>query len=76
MTVDHKRNCKAVVCAYTFHRQEIVNSDKIDQLPDKGEMLGCDKQKFTPRMLFPPKMKGKTHRSKATTGVGFPQMKI
>jgi hypothetical protein len=55
--------------------QEMVNSDEIGELPDKGETLGRGKRKITPRTLFSPKMKGKTHGNKATTGVGFPQVK-
>jgi hypothetical protein len=39
------------------------------------ESLCCGKKKIKPRTLFSPKMKGKTHGSKTTTGVGFPQIK-
>ena len=54
-----------------FPWQEMVNLDKINKLPDEGEALDCGKRKITPRTLFSPRMKGKTHRSKAVTGVGF-----
>ena len=55
-----------------FPGQEMVDPEKKDQLPDKGETLGRGKQQVTLRMLFSSKMKGKTHGSNATTGVGFP----
>ena len=55
-----------------FPRQEMVSLDTLDQLPKRGVALDCGKQIVTPRILFPPKMKGKTGGSKATTRVGFP----
>ena len=51
--------------------QKRINLDEVDQTPNKGETIGCGKKKVTLRMLFSPKMKGKTHGSNATTGVGF-----
>ena len=67
-------DCFSVSGEDTFPGQEIVNLDTIDQLPNKGETLGCGKPTVKPRMLFSPKIKGKTHGSKATTGVDFPQI--
>ena len=54
-----------------FPGQEMVNPDKINEVFDKGETLGCSKKKIRPRTLFSPKMKGKTSGRKITTGVGF-----
>jgi hypothetical protein len=59
----------------TFPGQEMVNFGKNDKIPNEGETLGHGKQKVTPRMIYPLKIKGKTHGSKATTGVGFPKIK-
>ena len=58
-----------------FHGKEMVNADKINEISDKGKSLGRGKRKIKPRTLFSPKMKGKTHGTKTTTGVGFPQIK-
>ena len=58
-----------------FPGQEMVYTDKIDEMSDKGESLGHGKRKIKPRPLFSPKMKCKTHRSKTTIGAGFPQIK-
>jgi hypothetical protein len=55
-------------------KDDLPGKEMIDS-PDKGETLGRGKRKIIPRTLFPPKMKGKTHGDKATTGVGFPQIK-
>ena len=52
--------------------QEMVNWDKNNELSYEGEALGHGKQKITPRMVFPPKMKGKTHGRKSTNLLGFP----
>ena len=60
---------------YKFSAQKMANLDKNDQLSDEGETLGHGKQTIIPRMLFPPKTKGKTNVSKATAGKGFPQIK-
>ena len=52
-----------------FPGQEIVNLDGNIQPPDKEETLCCGKRKIKPRTLLSPKMKGKTHGDKVTTGV-------
>ena len=59
----------------TFPGQEMVNPNENSQSNDEGETLGRGKRKITPRTLFSPKMKGKTHGDKVTAGVGFPQIK-
>ena len=58
-----------------FPGQEMVNPDENIEISDEGESLGRGKRNIKPRTLFSPKMKGKTHGSKTSTGVGFPQIK-
>ena len=56
-----------------FSGQEMVILNKNDEISDKGVSLGRGKRKIKPRTLSSPKMKGKTHGSKNSTGVSFPQ---